>query len=664
MAKSKGRSLEDREILAALFRSRVEEAEGPQTDSRWRQFSFDEERLSIELRELAKLAGKRVALKRLKAFAAEFSKRMRLRISRSDPVDLPVPVDDLKLSRPLVGTALGALGADLFPTRRRAHRLAMGAARDLAYFGYGRLSDQVLPHPADLVRGALAGEDSLYVQPVLLDEAGHSMHRRWSIFDLVQADPHMHRDLDGEGELARFQQRLREDPLDGTMVSRLRAFFSRRATIGLRDTGRWALGSRHPWFGWERARELLAHCLERWGTENFISPQVAFYLPDLEQDQEELETAEAHNHALVELFAKRLAGKVPAGMVEKLGPEGLAQIADAALDCHLDLPDFDLERAERIGGETALRFASHVVGAVGKEFMGQGIAKARNFNLQAHFVAKGMEGRWLDGFDDDDKQRLYTALLELLKDHDAAGGLKDETGQMLSYRRPIHRIYTFVASPEPMPRADEQVLDSFDLSELKLPQHAHLLQAHPEIFEKLVVFFVLVMRLHQDTGHLPDLKPPKALRDFWLLGLWGTQTRNLVVHLFAHRDTGKVRSEIRLVAAEQHRALEPEDPLLEEAAVTRLASARLNSVLTVGLLRALGTFAMAAEESDQGTRVQALGTVAFVRQSLEVFRETARTGIKGSLVDLATALEVIVDASVDAAQRGLDRMASLSRSDE
>ena len=39
MDKSKGRPLEDREILSALFRSRVEVVEASQADLRWCQFS-------------------------------------------------------------------------------------------------------------------------------------------------------------------------------------------------------------------------------------------------------------------------------------------------------------------------------------------------------------------------------------------------------------------------------------------------------------------------------------------------------------------------------------------------------------------------------------------------------------------------------------------------
>jgi hypothetical protein len=44
------------------------------------------------------------------------------------------------------------------------------------------------------------------------------------------------------------------------------------------------------------------------------------------------------------------------------------------------------------------------------------------------------------------------------------------------------------------------------------------------------------------------------------------------------------------------------------------------------------------------------------RQTLEVFRETARTGLRGALVDMATTLELVVDTSVDTAQRGLEHL--------
>ncbi|MBN2114117.1 MAG: hypothetical protein JW785_08330, partial [Acidimicrobiia bacterium] len=146
------------------------------------------------------------------------------------------------------------------------------------------------------------------------------------------------------------------------------------------------------------------------------------------------------------------------------------------------------------------------------------------------------------------------------------------------------------------------------------------------------------------------------VRDFMLLGLWGTNTPNLRVALFENEATGRVRGEVRFAGRAQIKRYRPDEDRAREAALARLMLSQFGPLVEPSLLRALGTFAMAAEESRGGSRVQQIGTVAFLRQSLEVVRETVRTGVRGTLVDLATALEVVVNDSIDFAQRGLDRV--------
>ncbi|MBN2496696.1 MAG: hypothetical protein JXR96_19050 [Deltaproteobacteria bacterium] len=648
----KGQGPSDGDILRALVdSSRRASAE---SDAFWVSCHFEPDALA---EALSSLAGRSAAsAKRLKAFAHDFAGRYRLSVSSVDDLAVSAFGSQVHLPRPLVGEALGALGSALFPTRRRVRRLACSTARELAYFGYGRLEELVLPHPIGLVRAALAGEDSVYLEPVLLDEAGEELGRRWSVFGLLAQDESFHREIEGEAELARFQERLREDPLDGNMVVRLREFFSKRATIGVRDTGRWLLGSRHPWFGWQRARELIAECFERWGTESFTSRSVILLAPDVEMGDDALEARLEENGAVCDLVTRRLQTELPARVSAKIDAGSLRMLAGAVLDCHHDHPDFDLEARESRGDTTA-RFVGHALYVMGNHLLGHEAHPRQNTNFRAHFESKGVTRQWLGGLGEEDLEDFFRVLTCVMSQYAEQGGLLDSGGRVCQYRRLPYLIYTFHASPEASPRPGEEVLDSFPLSELRLPQHAHHLRAYPEIFEKLLVFFVLVLRHYLDTRHVPDLHPPRLVRDFMLLGLWGTNTSKVLVHLYRNAETGKVRSEIRLVGRGHSRAHWTEEERRQEAALTRLAASRFGPLVEPSLLRAVGTFSMAAEESLAGSRVQELGTLAFTRQSLEVFREAARTGIRGTLVDLATALEVLVDNSVDLAQRGLDRIA-------
>ncbi len=648
-------AIADRTLLRALVGAANERPLTPQEGLNWRELRFDPQALQDALAGLEKPPSA-AARKKLAGFAEAFAQRFRLRISRVDDLDLPLGGDTVQVPRWLAGQALGALGETLLPTRRRARRLSHEAAREVAYFGYGQLGDQLLPNPLALVRGALAGQEALYLDPVLLDEAGPSVGRRFSIFDLLRSDEFFHREVDGEPELARFQQRLREDPLDGSMVVRLRAFFSKRATVGLRDTTRWALGSRHPWFGWSKARDLLAACFERYGTENFLCPRLNFYTYDPEVEDDRLEAMLAANEEVCAGFAQQLGARLPEPVRRGLDDDVLAHLARAALDCHHDHPDFDLEATGRQGGQTTLRFVGHAVYVVASNAAGGDPEPRRNVNLAAHFAEKGYQRLWLAGLDEEGRAAFYQALGDQIREYDEAGGLLGPDGRRLVYTRPPLVICTFYESPDPLPRAGEEVVDSFRLDELREPLHARNLHAHPEVFEKLVVFFTLVLRHYLDTDHVPDLRPANLLRDFMLLGLWGTNSPNLVINLYRDEASDRTRSEVRFVGRTQIEAYRP-DERHQEAALARLMASQFGPLLEPSVLRAVGTFMMAAPELQEGSRVQDVGAIAFARHSLELLREAVRTGIKGSLVDLATMLEVLVDNSVDLAQRGLDRLA-------
>jgi hypothetical protein len=650
----------DRQILRALLESAAPLASGPGRDMRQQALAFEPERLTERLMQLARLAGVRGNRRRMQRFAEDFATRVRLRVSRSDPVPLSLWRGQVELPRWFVAELLGPVGAELLPTRHQARQAALDAAREVAYFGSGELGVQVMPHPVALVRAVLAGAEDLRVEPVLLEEED-TPARRWSLFELLRRDEDFHRPVEGEAELGRLQARLREDPLDGTIVSRLRAFFDKRATVGLRDSARWALGSRHPWFGWKRARERIAACFERHGGESFLSTRLSLYLPDLTLPDAELEAMQADCARAADLFAERVRERLGPGLAEALGPERLRRLAWAALDSHHDNPDFDLEVPELPSGQTTLSFLGHAFSVLWRSARGQEQAPRPNMNLRGHLGAMGVTAALLPEQSEAEREAVLAALQAVLADYTSRTGLQDATGRPQVFRRPAHLLYTFHASPEPQPRDGEEVLDAFGLDELQAPSHAHSLHEHPEVFEKLVVFYTLVLRHWLDSSRAPDLMPLSLGKDFILLGLWGTSTPQVRVHLYRNIKTGKVRSQVCYVGLSQVQGIRPERDRLNEGAFARLLINQLAPLLEPSMLRAVGVFLMAAEERREGTRFQQVGALAFARQSLEVFRETARTGIKSALVDTATTAEMLVDNAVDYALLGLDRAAGLAR---
>lgn len=650
--------LTDRSILRALVGSAVEQPTPAVESLSFKEMSLDEEKLTRSLMSLSPktTAGLR---KNLKAFAADFCERFSLRVSQTRDLEFTLGREKIKMPRYLAAQALGALGENLLFSRRKARQTGQESARELAYLAYGPLQDQSLAHPVSLVRAVLDDKDSVYVDPILLDEHGQLIERRWSIFDLLKTDRFFERDISGEAELARFQQHLRDYPLDGNTALKLRDFFEKRATIGLRDTTRWALGSRHPWFGWNKARGILSECFENWGTENFLYPRVNIFTYDLGMDDDELDAQLANNQRAIGVFAGRLRSKLSSRVGEKLDDQLLEHLAAAAFDCYMDLPDFDLEAKGKQGGQTTVKFVSHAVMVLAASTAGRPSSPMRNTNLAAHFKEKGYENLWLSGLSPDERSSFYVSINSLLSEYAQANGFVADNGDLVEYVHIPMVMYTFYQAPIARTKKDEEILDSFSLDAMSEPQHIKNLRENPEVFEKLVVFFTLILRHFLDTDHVPDLVPKRVVWDYMMLGLWGTSSPNIVVHMYKNKKTGKVRSEVKFIGLHQVKAYLPQEDRKHEAAMARLlASQMFGPVLEPSIMRAIGTFLMALEEISAGKRARKMGPVAFARQSLEVFRETARVGVKGTLVDLATMFEVLLDNTVDAAQRGLSRLDS------
>jgi len=653
-------ALTDRQILRALLGAAVtvegEEAE----DLSWTPLRLERKRLAEELLRLAesipggerRFARGSTARRRLLARSRELADRLRLRVWRVDDLEFAVLGRPARVPRALVGEALGALGSELLPTRRRALRGSIEAAREATYLGASDVADRALPSPVDLVRQLLGGDPPDESRSVLFEEARPLGRRDWSIRELLEADPDFHRPLLDDDELGRFQRILRQDPLDGNTVLKLREFFDRSTTVGVRDSVRWTLGARHPWFDWERARELLGRCFARWGDERFLPRLVRLYTHDVRVPEPELESLLQTNREVAERLAAALTGRLAGGPGARLDREALVEIAAAALDYRHDHPDFDVEAAGRQGGETTVRFVGRAALDLARGLAGQGPEPRANRNFVAYFEVTDLSRRLLGDLDETERERVLGQLEAEVQRQAAAGALAE-------YRRPPMVLYTFYESAAPAPRRGEKLVDSFRLSEARSPAHALHMERRPEITEKLVVFFTLVLRHYLDTGFAPDLMPAERVKDFMLLGLWGHNTPSLVINLYQKR-SGKVRSEIRFVGRGQVKSYSVDEDGISEAALARMAVSQLGPLLEPSILRALAGFVMAVEEQEQGAKPSGLERVGVARHAVEVYREGLRKGIRGTLVDLAATLEVLVDDSADLAQRGLDRVERLA----
>ena len=164
-----------------------------------------------------------------------------------------------------------------------------------------------------------------------------------------------------------------------------------------------------------------------------------------------------------------------------------------------------------------------------------------------------------------------------------------------------------------------------------------------------------------DTDHAPNLRPRDLVRDFLLLGLWGTRTPNLLINLYVDKNADEnspvaslTRAELRYVGCEQVE-IHALDHLDADAKVARLAAVHCLPLIEPSILRNIGTFTMALDEFNGGTTMQEIDTFGVLRYGIDMVRERGRVGIKGSIVDALSLFEFMMDSSFNGAQKSINK---------
>ena len=465
--------------------------------------------------------------------------------------------------------------------------------------------------------------------------------------------------------LLKFQEELRHQPVSPGVAEKCEAFFNRRVTIGVRDTLRWMMGSRHPQFDWAHAESLIASAFEHYGQANLNTPQIVYYAYDPSLSEEEIEDMLAHNREVVEAFKQALgkALSLEDSEIYQLLLPNMPQISAQILDIHHDYPDFDLESAGRIGATTQIDFLGHSIqNKVNQEILGNDSETRRNINIQAHFKARGIERSCLSALSDAQKDHFYGVVDDLLAQYNAEQGIAGAHGVVM-YRRIPCVLFMIQEQGNPVAKGDERLLDSFDLSQMTELEHASYMRSFPEISELLLVFFVLTLRHMVDTEHVPDLKPRELVRDFFALGLWGSRTPNIRIHLYVDKSLDEKdlaarlsRAELRFVGTEQVE-VHPLNHIRDDAKAVRFAVQHLMPLIEPSILRNIGIFTMALDEFGASSRPFKLDGMSVMRYGVDVWREILNWGVKGSVHELLTVAEYCVDSSLNGVQRGLDLVA-------
>lgn len=645
--------IRERAVLRALFLSANVEKE----DIRWRHHSIDPKTLAHRLKALSQKAIDTKALKKI-------VEGLGLCVLRNDGLKLEIQGFERSFDRQAIAEGMGSAGVQFFPTRQSANRAAYETAREAIYFGAGDFDKQFLDCPLTRIL-ELLGDKKHQEHPkgLVLRDLRNGFRTQRSACEMLTEDRYFIHDAETPEKYIEFQKELRQKPIQGALEEKLKTFYNRRATIGIRDTIRWSLGSRHPWFGYKRAQELIAEAFTTHKNDNFNTAQVVYYVYDPSIDEADIASANDTNTRVTKAFAlafEQALTKDDPKLAQKLAPT-LEELSAWVLDIHHDYPDFDLESQGKLGAKTHIEFLGHSIqNKVHEGILGESAQRRRNCNIRAHFEAQGINKKYLSKLSNEENENFFATLADVLRNYNQNGGILGINGLEL-YKRIPTLLFILQNLGKPNPAPNERLLDAFDLSRMTELEHASYMRAFPEISEKLVVFSTLTLRHMVDTEHVPDLRPRDFARDFLVLGLWGTRTPNIRINLYVdksldERDLAKTltRAEIKFVGTEQVE-IHPLEHLREEAKFLRFIASQLTPLIEPSLLRNLGTFTMAMEEFRSSNHVTNPDLFSIMHFGVDILREAAKHGIKGSINDTLSLFEFLLDSSLDGIQRKLDK---------
>ena len=542
-------------------------------------------------KKLAPMASDPAAKRRLGELAREIGDRFLLKRGKIREISMQLVGDrESTVPRSTVSYAFGPVGYNIHPSLEKTRIDVADAVRQLPYFGVGNREDQFAPDFLDaLSRAALGDERPLGLargDPFLIrmDSRGSG---RSTVYDIAGSDPYFQGDCGSWRKLRRLQDGIRSEPLSKGMEDRLRPFFDAPITVGWRDLLRYAKGSRHPEFGWGRARELILDAFNRWGDECFLLPEITYYAPDLRISNEDLAQRHQHNGEIVSSLARVLAARLPRSMRQRLSEQEVETLTWDLLEFHHDYPVFRVEPYQGLLSVSMVRMLARFGAGVVSVFSGMRLPERRNTDLSLLLERPVLAASVIEELKPREVKKFLIALAATLTRYER-GGAPGVPGR---FERVVRTFYTF------QERADyhasrqgkvERVLSMVDLWE---EENVHLLDELPELAEKLLVYFVMAYRYYVDTGFFADLRPRHAGRDVFIYGIWGYLTDNLLVVLGKDKD-GARTAEVRYVDnRDQFKEFRRQEDRDVPVGLARTALRLTSLVSEPSLRRSIGLFA-------------------------------------------------------------------------
>lgn len=558
------------------------------------------------------------------------------------------------IRRHLVSEAFGAAGYNLAPTLEKFEVDTREAVREIPYFGAGDMEEQFAPDLLDNARRVLRGRarrrriDGTFS----IREAGSERIHR-SAWDILADDPYFKTTVSDFAALRRFQAYLREHPLDAATTERLQPFFDAPITVGLRDVLRYLEGARHPTLGWDRASDLIRRCFADHPDENFLPPEINYYTRSIGLDPDTVRIVAEANLCAARAFARWLVARLPFEWTTPIPDAELEAMALGILETHFDYPLFEVEPYSGILSAAGLRLLLRLAMGTALHVGGIDVPERRNPISPALAARVAPILRFLESRSEADRSLFLVVVNGMLWEVAAAGGIPDGDGGVLPFRRVDQTFYSFQEKAQFGVQSQGTVDELLTLEELLDSRGQAVLDRHPELSRKLVVFFVLAYRYFQDTGHVPDLRPDDAGLDLFVRGIWGYKTRNVLVTTGRDRQ-GRPIEQVRFVdnkdQFKQYRRFEDRGRPL---GLIKYGVRLVHPVVRPAMERSIGLYVqrVADREGQSPAMVPDLPM-----QAAAVTREVLRSGVDSILTQGGALLHDLIDDTSSAVEQVLRRL--------
>ncbi|MBN2725559.1 MAG: hypothetical protein JXR95_15950 [Deltaproteobacteria bacterium] len=653
MEKHSYSNLSSREIISGIFQAVYSLTPGRDPGSHTEIFALDSDRLcDVLISWVEKETGTRPAKKhfsRIKTFSDYFSSRFLLKVGRTDNFTMRLGGRaPLEVPRSLVSEIFGNIGYSLFPTWRKTVMDSTEASREIPYFYNGNGYNLFFPNLCEFIRELLENKIEYFPDGSLEGEflfKSTEDEEAWNLFRLLAQDRYSENNIDNMDQLRLLSDAIRANPLDRKTTEILRNFFNAPITVGVRDAIRWLSGARHPKMKWDEARQIISDCFEKHGAENFLLPEQTFYIHAPNQDGKKIEGRIDNNSRFLDAATEIFYDRMNAREQHLFDSNYIRKILSDAFEYHHSYPLYKLEDTMGYVNPALAGVVLKFVQYAGLFFSGVKLPARRNTNIVNYLQKRGVLEEVRDKLLPGNQRRFLSKLLYFILDYDLRGGIR-YNNEMLMWQSIPTTFCTFQERADFLPDKTRKI-DQFSLEDLAKTEYSFYLRRYPELAEKLVVFFVLVLRFFMDTDFIPDLRPDEAGINIFILGIWGYMTENLLIILYEDEHENH-HFRIKFVDNKDHfkqykREVDREEPM----GIAKHGMRIVQPVVVPAMLRAVGNFVQIVSENKQGLVRKEINLKGLIDYTVAVAQEVVVKGINYGTEGIQS---VITDGFDDAAK--------------